>query len=227
MFISHRGFNKVENTLESILEAIKYKVDGIEFDIQTCLTGELVLFHDEDLSRLCKRKEKISELSYLEISKIRLKDTEYRIPKLIDVLNNHEIINSNILINIELKDKCESLLDILEDLIEKKIYNYDRFLISSYSEDIFNFKNFKIGKIFDKDNLDLNTDYLRKFDYIIIDKNTINKTIITYLKVHNLKVFLYTVDEYKYFHKNIDGYITDNPYLKIKLFFFKYIHLFI
>jgi len=226
MFIAHRGFNKVENTLESILEAIRLKVEGVEFDVQTCLTGELVLFHDEDLFRMCGRKEKISDLSYNEITKIRL-NNKYKIPKLKDILYHPKVINSKILINIELKDKCENLLNILETLIEKKIYDYNRFLISSYSEDL-NFKNFKIGKIFDKDNLNLNTDYLRKFDYAIIDKDITTDLLINYLKAH-LKVFVYTVNTGKYVYKikNIDGYITDNSHLKIKLFIIKYIHFFI
>ncbi len=49
--IGHRGSKGyvAENTLESINHAILLGVDGIEIDIFKCLSGELVLSHENDI----------------------------------------------------------------------------------------------------------------------------------------------------------------------------------
>src|SRR6476619_3892499 len=51
--IAHRGGREwaPENTLASFQKALDFGVDGMEFDVQRCATGELVIFHDEELSR--------------------------------------------------------------------------------------------------------------------------------------------------------------------------------
>ena len=118
MIIGHRGskWDVMENTLESILYAIDLGVDGIEFDVQKCCSGEIVIFHDETFDRLALkddfyvkniRGKKIYDLTWKDITKINLIDEigqSYKIPKLIDVLRSPKVYNSNVLINIEIKD---------------------------------------------------------------------------------------------------------------------------
>ena len=45
---AHRGFTQAapENTLAAFKAAIELGVDGIELDVRTCKTGEVVVFHD-------------------------------------------------------------------------------------------------------------------------------------------------------------------------------------
>jgi glycerophosphoryl diester phosphodiesterase len=42
----------IENTLESFEQAVAQRADLLEFDVQLCADGELVVFHDWDLRRL-------------------------------------------------------------------------------------------------------------------------------------------------------------------------------
>ena len=50
---AHRGSKKThpENTMLAFIEAERVKADGIEFDVQLSSDGEIVIIHDETLSR--------------------------------------------------------------------------------------------------------------------------------------------------------------------------------
>jgi glycerophosphoryl diester phosphodiesterase len=176
MIIGHRGVKGsiLENTLESILHSIDLGVDGIEIDIQRCYTGEIVLFHDENLNRLAFKDQfyfgktvnvPINELQWYHLYNTELIDSmgkKYKIPKLIDVLTHPKVYMSDILINIEIKDyrSHELVADMIFELIEEGLYEPGRFLISScimdhliYLEELKtsfltkdkNYQNFKIG----------------------------------------------------------------------------------
>jgi glycerophosphoryl diester phosphodiesterase len=73
-----------DNTIESIQGAINRGYDGVEIDVQLCLTGELVLFHD-----VYDGDEFISNLSIDEIRTreiITLQDVYDKIPEIEDTL---------------------------------------------------------------------------------------------------------------------------------------------
>ena len=67
--IGHRGAKGyvAENTFESISKAIELNVDGIEIDVFKCASGQLVLFHDEDLKRLTGESGLIESLTIKEL----------------------------------------------------------------------------------------------------------------------------------------------------------------
>jgi glycerophosphoryl diester phosphodiesterase len=100
LVIGHRGASALalENTIAAFRRARADGADGVELDIIPCKTGELVVFHDDDLSRLAGRKERIVDLPLAEIAEVRLEGGE-RIPLLDDVLD--EI--GPLLCNVELK----------------------------------------------------------------------------------------------------------------------------
>ena len=201
MIIAHRGAVKLENTLESVLFARDLNV-SVEIDVQTCKSGEIVLFHDETLERLSLNHEKIkiSDLTLEEIQNVEL-IRGYKIPTLEDIL---KFWKSQLLLNIELKNECPNLLDLLN----KYDYNY---LITSYSEDLNKYKKYKTGKIFDKDNWNLNLlEY--EHSYVIIDKDITNKYIIESFKNINVKILVYTVNNLEDIPLGVDGIITDKPY---------------
>ena len=59
--IAHRGLwrpNDIENTIQAFENAInnKQKTHGIEVDLRELDTGELVIFHDDTLTRLTGKK---------------------------------------------------------------------------------------------------------------------------------------------------------------------------
>ena len=67
--IGHRGAKGyiAENTIESISKAIELGVDGIEIDVFKCLSGDLVLFHDQDLKDLTGKSGQIENLTINEL----------------------------------------------------------------------------------------------------------------------------------------------------------------
>src|SRR6266542_5407411 len=54
LVLGHRGASAEapENTLASFRLALAQGADGVELDVRRCATGEVVVVHDEDLSRV-------------------------------------------------------------------------------------------------------------------------------------------------------------------------------
>jgi glycerophosphoryl diester phosphodiesterase len=52
LVLAHRGAStlETENTLAAFRRAMAEGADGVELDVQRCATGEVVVFHDDDLS---------------------------------------------------------------------------------------------------------------------------------------------------------------------------------
>lgn len=67
--VGHRGAAGLaeENTVAAIKAAIKAGVDAVEFDIRATRDNKLVLFHDDDLERLCNIDAKVSELTLAKL----------------------------------------------------------------------------------------------------------------------------------------------------------------
>lgn len=69
---AHRGASEYcpENTLCSFYMGWQMGANGIETDVQRPRDGVLVLFHDNDLSRIAGRSERIGDLTYEEVRQI-------------------------------------------------------------------------------------------------------------------------------------------------------------
>jgi glycerophosphoryl diester phosphodiesterase len=69
MIIGHRGARGLapENTLTAFQVAIDLKIDGVEFDVQRTTDGHLVVFHDEDTSRVCGVEGAIADMTLDEV----------------------------------------------------------------------------------------------------------------------------------------------------------------
>ncbi|MFT5285431.1 MAG: glycerophosphoryl diester phosphodiesterase [Planctomycetota bacterium] len=67
--LGHRGSprNAPENTMASLVRAIDYGLDGVEYDLQRCMTGEAVLLHDETLDRTTNATGRIALRSLPEL----------------------------------------------------------------------------------------------------------------------------------------------------------------
>ena len=84
---AHRGgsLESTENTLDSFQHSINLGYEYIETDVRHTRDNKLVVFHDEDLKRLCNEEIKISDMEYEDLKKIRIKKKHY-IPLLDEVL---------------------------------------------------------------------------------------------------------------------------------------------
>jgi glycerophosphoryl diester phosphodiesterase len=71
---AHRGASAThtENTLEAFAAARAAGADGVELDVMRCGSGEVVVFHDDDLRRLAGRHERIASLSLGELRRVEL-----------------------------------------------------------------------------------------------------------------------------------------------------------
>ena len=78
IMFAHRG-------LHSKTPAIQ-KNYGIELDLHLTHDGELVVFHDDDLKRVCGRPERPEDLTAAELTKCTLLGTKEHIPLFRDVL---------------------------------------------------------------------------------------------------------------------------------------------
>lgn len=120
--IAHRGLHDgnrevPENSREAFRLAIARGVP-IEFDVQKLGDGTLVVFHDEDLNRLCGDDLALSSLAKEDLDQFRLNSTLETIPTLEEVL---QLVDGQVPLLMELKNfglnrKMERhLLKLLDD----------------------------------------------------------------------------------------------------------------
>ena len=101
LVLGHRGASAhaLENTLTAFRRARADGADGVELDVRLCASGEVVVFHDDDLKRLADRPERVAGMPFAALREVSLTGGE-RIPSLDEVL---EEIGPDLLVNVELK----------------------------------------------------------------------------------------------------------------------------
>ena len=129
--IAHRGLHNdkyPENSIGAFKRAIR-KNYIIELDVHLLKDDTVVVFHDDNLYRMCGKRKKIKDYTYPELKKLKLLDTNYTIPTLENVL---KLIDGKVPIIVELK------YDLKVGLLEEKVcellddYNGD-FCVKSFS----------------------------------------------------------------------------------------------
>jgi glycerophosphoryl diester phosphodiesterase len=72
--LAHRGdsAHHTENTIESFAAAVRAGADGVELDVRLDGDGTVVVFHDDDLQRLCGRPGRIERLPAAERAALRV-----------------------------------------------------------------------------------------------------------------------------------------------------------
>ena len=107
---AHRGCSMAypENTLPAFEAAAKLpNVAGVELDVQLSKDGEIVVFHDESVSRVTDGDGRIADLTLQELRELRFKHDRSQtfIPTLRETLEllKPYCIQRGLLINIELK----------------------------------------------------------------------------------------------------------------------------
>jgi glycerophosphoryl diester phosphodiesterase len=105
---AHRGFTLAapENSLAAFKAALELGVDGIEFDVRTCKSGEVVVFHDPTLARMTDGRGFVKHKTLAELKRLRLRsanpELDERIPTLEELV---ETVQGRLLLNIEIKTK--------------------------------------------------------------------------------------------------------------------------
>lgn len=101
---AHRGYfsnqNLIpENSMPAFREAVKCGY-GIELDVHLTKDDQVVVFHDDTLTRMCSVHRTIESMTYAELQTFHLLNTPEQIPLLSDVLS---YINGRVPILIEIK----------------------------------------------------------------------------------------------------------------------------
>lgn len=102
---AHRGLHKedgsiVENSLPAFKEAVAAGY-GIELDLQLSKDGQLVVFHDASLLRVCGIDKKIDQCSYAELKNYPLGQSDERIPLFTELLS---LVKGRVPLLVELKN---------------------------------------------------------------------------------------------------------------------------
>ncbi|MEI7668364.1 MAG: glycerophosphodiester phosphodiesterase family protein [Erysipelotrichaceae bacterium] len=117
-YYAHRGlFDEkiVENSLEAFQAAVEAGY-GIELDVQCTLDGEVVVFHDASLKRLCSNPAVVGDTPYQTLQAFRLLNTRSKIPTLKETL---DCVSSKVPLIIEIKHSYQRkkvvklILDVL------------------------------------------------------------------------------------------------------------------
>lgn len=103
LVIGHRGASarELENTTAAFHRAARDGADGVELDVLCCATGEVVVFHDDDLQRLGGRADRIDAMPFTEVRAVRL-EGGHTIPTLEEAF---EACGRALLVNVELKSR--------------------------------------------------------------------------------------------------------------------------
>lgn len=237
IIFGHRGASKFapENTLASFKLAIESGAPAIELDVMLSADQEVVVIHDHTVDRTtngsgCVNRMNLKELKSLDAGiKFSPKYKGEKIPTLNEVL---EYLPSNFLINIELKN-YHSLNDLLVpkvcEIIQKQKKAFSVFFSSFYPGNLFKLRKILpnvptalitaggvLGKIENSFFFRwISPDFINP-EYHLIDEEKIEKE-------HSLhrKVNVWTVDDsnemLKFIHAKVDGLITNDPALAIKL----------
>lgn len=205
--IAHRGiYNNItiyENTIESIMYAVHNNLT-IEIDIRLTKDNELIVFHDEDMTRLIKLKDKISTINYEDLNYI----SHYHIPTLKEVL---DIVDNKVPIIIDIKEDNKVLRNKLSNLLKK----YNNILLQSYNYELIKYykkQKYIVGLLI---NDKKNRNYLDKkinVDFLSIKYDSIDKYTLYELKKDYYLIgwTLNNKEEVKEYIKIFNNLIIDN-----------------
>ncbi|MCL2662790.1 MAG: glycerophosphodiester phosphodiesterase [Oscillospiraceae bacterium] len=119
---AHRGLHSEdqkipENSLPAFAAA-RQGGYGVELDVQLSKDNQVVVFHDDDLERVCGVDARVNSKTLKELSELKLLDSDEKIPLFTDVL---EVLDDTPVI-VELKSAgpmntklCEETLKILRE----------------------------------------------------------------------------------------------------------------
>ena len=128
--LAHRGLNQQqtgidENSIAAFEQALKFGATHIESDVHATKDGVAVLFHDDDLQRVAGLPLKISELTFAELSEIKLANGS-KVPSLREVLQHFPSLRLNL--DVKARAGCEATAKVLNEFRA-----FDRVLVSSFS----------------------------------------------------------------------------------------------
>lgn len=246
--IGHKGAAGYapENTLASLQVAMDMGVDMIEIDVHMTKDGEVVVFHDEDISRTTNGTGKIHELTLAEVKELDAgswfspKYAGEKVPTLREAI---ELVHGNADILIDIKSKGHEFYDnfaeVIVDIIDEREDNKEWCIVQSYEQEYLEHayardSTIKMKKLMmGEDESMLFSFYLNSksfmtnrnkhhfFETINPHYSTLSQRRIFRLHAKGYKVHTYVVNEpiemVKMLNMAVDGIITDYPDRLVKI----------
>lgn len=227
--IAHKGLHDGGKTIpENTLLAIKNAVEkgySIEIDVHLTKDNRIVVIHDDNLLSMVGVDKKVKELTYAEISKFNIKNSNEKIPLLEEVLS---IVNCKVSIFIELKTYYN--VGPLEKELVKILDKYDgNFTVQSFNP--FSLRWFKKNRPkyirgllscgFDSDKYNfIKRVVLRRLwllnvaspNFVSYEISDLNDEKVQKIKKRNIKLIAWTIDNKEKYDKAIklcDGIIFE------------------
>ena len=224
-FIAHRGLHSSSIPENSLLSFQKALVNNyaMEFDLTITKDEKVVVFHDDNLLRLCNVDKDIEEVDYSYLKNLKLFDSNEKIPLFEELLS---LIDGKITFIIEIKK--HKRIGVLEDNIVKLLNNYDgEYFICSFEKNILTwFKNnnpdLKRGLIFESSpkrfekynkTLFLYKYYKTKPNFISLDYRLLDSSIYEFCKNNNLELITWTIrnkEDYEKVKEKVNGVIFED-----------------
>ena len=221
LIIGHRGAmgHETENTLASIEKAMEMGVDMIEIDVFKIASGEIAVFHDENVERLTNGGGRIEDYNVFDMKKLIL-DGGHSIPQLQEVLR---LVDAKVPLNIELKGAgtADQVNHITDYYSKERGWQPGQFLISSFNwDELRTFRRVdpeaRIAVLTDGDPLEA-ISVARELKAEAINPSAASVTAENVAAIHEagFKVYVWTVNEYAQYdalrEMGVDGVFTDYP----------------
>ena len=121
-FIAHRGLHD-DKRPENSLSAFRAAAEAgyiIENDIHLTADGEVVVFHDDTLTRMCGVEGRIEEMTLAQLKALRLRDSDEEIPTLQECL---DVVDGRVPLLIEFKCQnartCTPLCEAADKILKE------------------------------------------------------------------------------------------------------------
>lgn len=228
--IAHRGYhNNKKGIPENSVLAFKKAIDNnylIELDVRLTKDKKLVVFHDDNLKRVCGVNKRVKDLTYKELLKYNLFDTTLKVPLFREVI---KLVNGRVPILIE--TKYHNRYGVLEKILINELSNYKGLyaIQSFYPMSLLwlkrNTKDIPIGLL--SSNFKNNSNSLKKLigktlildlffktDFISYDVKGLPSNYIS-LKKDKKKIVIWTIKnkkDYDLAKKYTDALICENMY---------------
>ena len=218
--IAHRGLHKNKIIPENSMLAFKAAIEknyAIEFDINITKDNQIVVFHDDDLNRLCNKKENIEDVSYDFLKDLNLYESNEKIPLLKELLDQ---VAGKIPLIIEIKKHKN--IGLLENILLEMLKEYKgEYFICSFEKDILlwlekNKPKEIRGLIFESlpikfkkyEKIAFLYKYFKsKADFISLEDKLIDSSIYDFCKKKKLDILVWTIKDKKSF-QNIDKKVS-------------------
>ena len=227
--IGHRGASAEapENTIPSVKLAFEQGADGVEIDIKTTKDKKIIVFHDDNTSRISCKNEKIAKntLEFLKFIDIgELKSDKWKQTYISTLEEMLSIVPDGKKVIIELK--CEAnVIHELKSILSN--FNKINIVIASFNFKILNLSKKEIPNITtywinDISELDsylidwiIEKSKIENIDGLMMNVDSLSKDFVKLAQDENLKMYSWTVNSLSLVKQfslwGLNGIITDKP----------------